>query len=172
MDLVRSAAQFSDVTANRAMAAKLFAFLNYGQLGEVAECIRPCASMVAELLFAAAVGGNRPELLEYLVPILDFDEIHSVCAQFYNGVLAAFHRGQFGSPRTWIGDSSARAVAETTRLAEIHRADLLDYIRRTPGMVKTYHRMRVFARSKFLRPLEEAIDDRNVAAAVGGCDLG
>lgn len=157
----------ASIGANRSGAADFLSFMNYGQLRELASQNPQVGPFIAELFFAGAVCHGRMELLEYLDPLLDVTDVHPLCAAFYRASIVECHRGHLGTPRSWLErDSEAQITAERARNAERCRQDLLDFIQRQPGMSKTYHRMRVYARSKFLAPLEQLIATRDAPEAI------
>jgi hypothetical protein len=152
---------------DRTAIGKFLGFLNYGQLREMADHVPQFGPPIAELLFASAITHGRGEVLEYLDPLLDIVDLHPLCVGFYRASIDGFHRGQLGTPRSWFGlDDGVQSATDNVRTVELCRNDLLDFVMRQPGMAKTYHRMRVYARTKYLRPLENAIRARNVAEAM------
>ena len=167
LNLVKLSLATTALITDRAGIAKFLSYLNYGQLHELASQVPQYGPSIAELLFAGAICHGRTELLEYLDPLLNIIDLHPLCVAFYRTSIEGCHRGQLGTPRSWMGtDSEARAVVDNAKIVEHCRQDLLDFVQRPPGMSKTYHRMRVYARSKFLGPLEQAIKSGEVAQAI------
>jgi len=142
-------------------------FLNYGQLRELAVQVPLFGPPIVELLFACAITHGRGEVLEYLDPLLDAVDLHPLCAAFYRASIDGFHRSQLGTPGVWLSSGDgAQSATDNVRAVEVCRGDLLDFVMRQPGMAKTYHRMRVYARSKYFKPLENAIRSSDVAEAM------
>jgi hypothetical protein len=137
------------------------AFLDYAQLNALAQAEPTLAPAMAEALCMAVFRANDPTMLEYLEPIVECTTIPMGVRRFYQALITAKRRGL-------LVDSLDQLRALEQRSSPTNRSPdpddprrlLLQAIDNPPGMRKTFHRLRVLAQMRFLKPLRPDIDAR------------
>lgn len=144
-----------------------FEWLNLGQLQVLATESPRLAPSIAIAVFAVAMQRDRPELLEYIEPLLDRPILDAPARNFFEVLIHLRHRGALSTLVAELQSAASAGERATAgrQLAELHRTKVLEAIDQPPGMKKTFHRLRVIAQMQFLRPLRPAIERDDPAEA-------
>jgi hypothetical protein len=121
--------------------------------------------LLGEVLFAASIGRDHAEYLEYLDLWLHGETLDPAVRNFYRWVLDQHRRGEIldlGEEKPTMDGALADARVGTS---EKLRTQILDMIDQQPGMKGNYHRLRSIARVQFLIPLREEVEGNKARSA-------
>ncbi|HRI06238.1 MAG TPA: hypothetical protein PKW35_00405 [Nannocystaceae bacterium] len=135
----------------------------------LAEVLIPGTMRIASLeIIARVLAARRPStLLAFLQPAL-YVEDAALSPKVRDLIEACIHAGERKEPVDAI--LRALAVGRPGGGQDETRALILTQIDHPPGMTGTYHRLRVSAQSRFLRPLRDSIANRDPQTALARLD--
>ena len=141
----------------------VLSWLNYNQIQQISLDYPEIAPTIALLIFASAIKQERPELLDYIEPLLQDSLLDTPSYDFFRTLALCRQRGDISSLGLEL--LSASTLIDNARTAEHFaeqlRLKVIEFIDLPPGMNKMFHRLRLCAQQLFLEPLRPKIEEKD-----------
>lgn len=157
----RIARHIASPTPNWRSSYNLLGFLREDQLVSLGGADPSLQVILASAFFLEALHRNDAQGLTYIKPWLDLPAFDRACGDFFRAVLQAHYQGIQLRSLSGLDSPSATVIAKINEA----RAKVEMLVNTPPGMDRTFHRMRVYARERYLLPLRTFLATDNADGA-------
>jgi len=150
--------EITSLVTDIASFEKLFRFVDIPGMLEVGLEIPNVTPYFCALTARIAIHDSKPSALEYAAEFLESGFVTQRSQQVLTSLLTSFRRREFGKTLTVVRLMGADKSDPKNRLFLQQKLRLKELTSSPPGLHKIFHLLRVIAQTKFIKPIEEFLD--------------